>query len=350
MIASLLAQGHQVTVLAPQDDHVEHLENMGCRFVDLPMDEKGINPVRDLALMRRMSREFARLRPDLVLGYTIKNNIYGALAARRLGIPFLPNVSGLGTAFLSGGTLQFVAEQLYRRAFRHVPAVFFQNDDDRALFIRRRLVRADQVQLLPGSGIDLDHFAPARFPDESQPPTFLMIGRLLRDKGVHEFVEAARLVKQWHPEARFQLLGAVDSKNRTAIETETLDCWQREGLVEYLGTSRDVREQIAASHCVVLPSYREGAPRTLIEAAAMARPLIASDVPGCKAVIDHRVTGYLCNARDAKSLADACLRFIALTREAQIAIGEEGREKMARDYDQAIVVDHYQRVIAEALA
>lgn len=350
VVEALISQGHRVTVLAPRDDRVPALEQMGCQFAPLDMDTKGLNPFRDLALLRRLRREFERLMPDLVLSYTIKNNVYGALAAGRLGIPFLPNVSGLGTAFLSGGALQFVAEGLYRRAFRQVPTVFFQNGDDRDLFIHRRLVRAEQAQLLPGSGIDLDHFAPAPFPDEGQPPSFLMIGRLLRDKGVHEFVEAARLVKQRHPEARFQLLGEVDAANRTAIDRETVGNWQREGVIEYLGTSNDVREQIAASHCVVLPSYREGAPRTLIEAAAMARPVIASDVPGCRSVFDHRDTGYLCAVRDARSLADACLRFIALSREAQVAMGQAGRDKMVREYDQAIVVDAYQRVIAEVLA
>jgi len=177
-----------------------------------------------------------------------------------------------------------------------------------------------------------------------------MIGRLLRDKGVHEFVEAARLVRQHHPEARFQLLGPVASENRTAISRATLAGWQRSGDIEYLGTSEDVRKEIASAHCVVLPSYREGAPRTLIEAAAMARPLIASDVPGCRSVVDHGVTGYLCEVRNAESLAEACLHFACLSREQQIAMGEAAREKMVREYDQAIVVDTYNQVIAAVMA
>lgn len=350
IIAALLAEGHRVTILAPEDDSVGQLEEMGCRFLPLQMDSKGLHPLRDLALIRRLRRAFAAERPDLILSYTIKNNIYGALAARSLRIPFIPNVSGLGTAFLSGGALQFVAEMLYRAAFHSLPTVFFQNCEDRDLFVARRLVREQQTRVLPGSGIDLAHFAPADFPEVGAPPTFLMIGRLLRDKGVHEFVEAAGLVKAVHPKARFQLLGAVDSQNRTAIDRLAVDKWQESHGIEYLGTCDDVRNAIAEAHCVVLPSYREGAPRTLIEAAAMARPLIATDVAGCRSVVDDGVSGFLCTARSSEALANACLRFLKLPRATQIALGEAGRAKMEREFDQAHVVSAYRQAIAQGLA
>ena len=349
VIAALLAEGHRVTILAPGDEQVGNLERLGCRVRPLAMDQKGLNPLGDFLLMRRMKQAFADERPDVILSYTIKNNIYGALAARSLGIPFIPNVSGLGTAFLSGGGLQFVAEQLYRSAFRRLPAVFFQNQDDRDLFVARRLVRPEQTRLLPGSGIDLERFAAAAYPPADDAPTFLMIGRLLRDKGVHEFVAAAQLVKQRHPGARFQLLGAVDARNRTAIDRATVLEWQRAHGIEYLGTCDDVRPHIARAHCVVLPSYREGAPRTLIEAAAMARPLIASDVPGCRSVVEHGATGFLCDVRSGESLAQACLAFLGLPRDARIAMGKAGRAKMEREFDQAYVVDAYRWAIADAL-
>lgn len=349
VIAALLADGHRVTVLAPADDTVGKIEALGCRFVALKMDQKGLNPVRDLALLRRLRTAFREHQPDVVLGFTIKNNNYGALAARSLGIPFIPNVSGLGTAFLSGGPLRWLAESLYRLAFAGLSTVFFQNCDDRELFVRRKLVRGAQARLLPGSGIDLAHFAPAEYLPAGASPTFLMIGRVLRDKGVHEFVEAARLVKAQRPDARFQLLGAVDSQNRTAIDRATVDEWERSGAIEYLGTCEDVRKHIAGAHCVVLPSYREGAPRTLIEAAAMARPLIASDVPGCRSVVEDGVTGFLCDVRSGASLARACLRFLDLPHDAQIAMGEAGRSKMQREFDQARVVEAYRRAISDVL-
>jgi glycosyltransferase involved in cell wall biosynthesis len=345
LVEALAGDGHVVTVLAPPDDAVPELERLGCRVRPLEMSVKGLNPLEDLRLQRRFGRIFREERPDAVLSYTIKNNIFGARAAKPAGVPFLPNVTGLGTAFLSGRLLQTLTEQLYRRSFANLPVVFFQNEDDRDLFLERRLVRSGQARLLPGSGIDLKHFAPAPMPAPGEPPVFLMIARLLRDKGVVEFVEAARRVRARHPGARFQLLGAVASENRTAIDHATLKAWVAEGVVEYLGTTTDVRPAIAASTCVVLPSYREGAPRTLIEAAAMARPLIATDVPGCRAVVDRDQSGFLCEVRSADSLAATIERFLALPPGAQQAMGAAGRAKMEREYDQALVVDAYRSAL-----
>lgn len=346
LVEALLTDGHSVTVLAPLDDSVADLQRIGCRFRPLEMNVKGLNPVEDLKLQRTLKRIFKEEQPDAILSFTIKNNIFGARAARAACVPFVPNVTGLGTAFLSGGLLQTIAEQLYRRAFDKLPVVFFQNEDDRGLFLDRKLVRKEQARLLPGSGIDLVRFAQVEMPSADAPPVFLMIARLLRDKGVNEFVEAARQIKARHPNARFQLLGATGSENRTAIDTATVEAWVAEGVVEYLGTTNDVRPTIAAASCVVLPSYREGAPRTLIEAAAMARPLIATDVPGCRAVVDHDVSGFLCEVRSAASLATAMESFLALSSDARTAMGKAGRAKMEREYDQALVVAAYREALA----
>lgn len=347
VIAALLADGHKVTVLAPPDDTVERLEQMGCRFVPFAMDRRGVNPLRDFALWRRLRTLLRERRPDLVLSYTIKNNLYGALAARAAGIPLIPNVSGLGTAFLSGKALQALVEIFYRAAFGPLPVIVFQNDEDRDLFVARKLARLEQARIVPGSGIDLDHFAPAPFPAAGTGPTFLLIARLLPEKGVREFVEAARIVKARHPEARFQLLGAAEGRNGGAIDRATVAGWEADPGIEYLGTCEDVRGPIANAHCVVLPSYREGAPRTLIEAAAMARPVIASDVAGCRSVVEQGVTGLLCEARSGESLAGACLQFLDLSRETQAALGLAGRAKMKREFDQALVVAVYRQAIDE---
>ncbi|WP_306120783.1 MULTISPECIES: glycosyltransferase family 4 protein [unclassified Roseitalea] len=348
LIADLIADGHQVTVLAPFDDTAERLGAMGCDVVPLTMDLKGVAPHRDLALMRRYVDHFRRLRPDAILSYTIKNNVYGGLAARRLTIPALPNVTGLGTAFLSGPALRRIAETLHRTAFYRAPTVFFQNGDDRDLFVERRLVREDQVRLVPGSGIDLDHFAPPERQEASTALTFLLIGRLLRDKGVVEFVEAARRVRTSHPEARFQILGQLGAENRSAIDPETVQAWQEEGVIEHLGATDDVRPFIADADCVVLPSYREGTPRTLLEASAMARPVIATDVPGCRQVVDDRATGLLCRVRDADDLAEKMLAMIALGPDRRRAMGQAGRVRMEREFDQRIVVEAYRDALARA--
>lgn len=346
IVAAMIADGHRVTVLAPRDDSVATLEGLGCKVLPLEMSVKGLNPLQDIKLIGRMRKVFRAQKPDVIFSYTIKNNTFGALAARPLGIPFIPNVTGLGTAFLSGGFLKRIAEGLYRRAFHNLGVIFFQNEDDRDLFLERRLVTQQQARLLPGSGIDLTHFAATDYPPESEAPVFLMIARLLRDKGVLEYVAAARKVKSVHPRARFQILGAVNAANRTAIDAATVKSWQEEGVIEYLGTADDVRPHIAAAHCVVLPSYREGAPRTLIEAAAMARPLIATDVPGCRSVVHDGVTGYLCKVRDGDDLARSIGKFLALPRAERARMGLAGRAKMAAHFDQAIVVEAYRNALA----
>ncbi|MEW9920351.1 glycosyltransferase family 4 protein [Marimonas sp. MJW-29] len=347
LIDALIADGHAVTVLAPKDDTVPKLEALGCSVRHLEMNVKGLNPLQDSNLLMRLRKHFRDLQPDVILSFTIKNNIFGAIAAKSVGIPFVPNVTGLGTAFLSGGMLETVAVTLYKMAFRKLPIVFFQNADDRDLFVERGLVTAPQARLLPGSGIDLDHFAAAAYPQKEGVPVFLMVARLLRDKGVLEYVDAARLVKSRHPAARFQLLGATDAENRTAIDGETVQDWEREGVIEYLGTVEDVRPSVEAAQCVVLPSYREGAPRTLIEAAAMARPLIATNVPGCRAVVDAGRTGFLCEVQSGESLASACEAFLALPPEERAAMGRAGRSKMEREYGHSIVVDAYRTVLRE---
>ena len=350
VVDALITDGHRVTVLAPADDSVADLKSIGCSFLPLDMNVKGLNPLEGLKLVQQFKRVFRHERPDVVLSYTIKNNIFGAMAAKACKTPFVPNVTGLGTAFLSGGLLQTVAEGLYRKAFGPLTCVFFQNADDRDLFLARRLVKDEHAHLLPGSGIDLARFAAAAYPAQTDAPVFLMIARLLRDKGVVEYVEAARLVKATRPDARFQLLGAVDAANRTAIDVATVQSWQDEGAIEYLGTTDDVRPYIAASHCVVLPSYREGAPRTLIEAAAMARPLIATDVPGCRSVVEDGENGILCAARSADSLARACLAFLALSDEEQSAMGRSGRAKMEAEFDQVLIVQAYRDAVASMVS
>jgi glycosyltransferase involved in cell wall biosynthesis len=347
VVEALIADGHDVTVLAPKDDAVSRLTALGCRVRHLEMNAKGLNPASDVALVLRLRRLFDEIGPHVILSYTIKNNIFGAIASKGLGVPFIPNVTGLGTAFLSGSLLERVAVGLYKTSFRKLPVIFFQNEDDRDLFLSRGLVTGKQARILPGSGIDLDRFAPAPYPEPTEAPVFLMIARLLRDKGILEYVDAARRVKAKQPEARFQVLGATDAENRTAIDRETVRRWEEEGVIEYFGTTDDVRPLIAAAHCVVLPSYREGAPRTLIEAAAMSRPLIATDVPGCRSVVDEGRTGFLCDVKSGESLARACERFLALEPGDRAAMGQAGRGKMERDYDQELVVAAYRDVISE---
>lgn len=349
LVEALLADGHPVTVLAPRDGSETQLEALGCGFVHLAMDRTGLNPVRDLALALRLRQHFRALAPDVILGFTIKNNLFGALAARSLRVPFVPTVTGLGTAFLGGGLLSALARMLYRAAFAGLPAVFFQNRDDRDMFLARRLVAREQARILPGSGVDLDRFAPRPPPPADEEIGFLMIARLLRDKGIFEYVEAARLLRARGLRARFAVLGAVGSENRTAVRAAQLQAWREEGAIEYLGTVDDVRPHIARAHCVVLPSYREGAPRTLIEAAAMARPAIASDVPGCTAVVQDGVTGLLCAPKSAEALASAMARFAGLNAGERRRMGTAARVRMEQEFAVEVVIDQYREAIRELI-
>ncbi|MDE9450356.1 glycosyltransferase family 4 protein [Aliiroseovarius sp. Z3] len=346
VIQALLNQGHRVTILAPYDTAAPALRDMGCQVIDLQMDVQGLSPQRDAKLPGRFAAHFATLRPDLILSYTVKNNVFGAVAAKRLGIPFLPNISGLGTGFLSGGALRMVVETLYRFAFRGLPTLFFQNPDDRDLFVQRRLIAPGQARLLPGSGVDLAHFSPTPLPPDNG-TVFLMVSRLLRDKGVLEFVEAARQIKNIRNDIHFQILGSIDAANRSALGPTQLNRWINEGVIDHLGEHDDVRPFITGADCVVLPSYREGAPRTLLEAASMARPLIATDVPGCRHVVDDGITGLLCAPRDAEDLRQKLEAFANMPTNTRVMMGGAGREKMLREYDQKIVVDCYMTAIAD---
>lgn len=345
LVRALQSAGYQPVIIAPQDSAADaRMRGLGVERVPIEIDRAGLNPFADFRLFLRYRSLLKRLRPAAYLGYTIKPNIYGSLAAASLGIPALPNVSGLGTAFIQGGGLRALVTRLYRIGFARAPVVFFQNEDDRDLFVARRIVRPAQARVLPGSGVDLEHFAPAPLPGGS--PVFLFIGRLLRDKGVGEFVEAARSIRREYPHARFQLLGGLDEGNRTGIRQPELDSWVAERIVEHLGTTDDVRPFIAAASAVVLPSYREGLPRSLLEAAAMARPLIASDVPGCRDVIEDGVNGFLCKVRDSAALAEAMRRLASLPRARQLAMGKAGRRRVQERFSEALVVRAYLDVLS----
>ncbi|HRX36019.1 MAG TPA: glycosyltransferase family 4 protein [Aestuariivirga sp.] len=351
LVRALRAQGYDVIVAAAPDHDTAALEKEGCRFVPIAIDSRGASVRRDFGLFLRYRRLLAAERPDIILGYTIKPNIYCSAAARLFGIPMVNNISGLGTAFIHGGLLGRLVTRLYALALSRSRCVFFQNPDDRALFLSQRLVHSSQARLLPGSGVDLRRFQSPGAGEERRPGglRFLLIARMLWDKGVGEYVEAARIVKRTHLEADFALLGFLDVENRSAIPRETVEGWAAEGVVRYLGHAEDVRPHIADCDCVVLPSYREGTPRTLLEAGAMGKPLIATDVPGCRNVVDHGVNGYLCEVKDAEDLARAMTAMIELPAADRAAMGQASRHKIETEFDERLVVDCYLEVIRDAL-
>ncbi|CAN6134373.1 RfaG Glycosyltransferase [Methylophilaceae bacterium] len=355
LIRALVAEGYEVVAVAPDDAYSARLSELGCRFVALPMDNQGTHPLRDLQLFLRFWLLLRRERPDVLLAYTVKPNVYGSLAAGLLGIPVVNNIAGLGAVFIKGGLLVRLVRGLYRLALRRSAKVFFQNGDDRALFIDAGLVKPQQTDLLPGSGINLTRFSANEKSSMSiannngRAFRFLLIARMLRDKGVVEYVAAAKQIRARWPNVEFGLLGFLDVQNPAAISTEEMNAWVAAGDVRYLGLSDDVRLEIAQADCIVLPSYREGTPRTLLEAAAMAKPIVTTDAVGCREVVDDGVNGYLCQVRDANDLAAKMQAMLGLSVAERASMGQAGRKKMELQFDEKIVIDKYLQVVSELI-
>ncbi|RFU46037.1 glycosyltransferase family 4 protein [Paraburkholderia sp. DHOC27] len=345
LLRELLARGVDVTVLAPRDRTFDLLATMGCRCIDLPVASKGTNPRDDLRTLWALFRHYRAIRPDLVFHYTIKPNIYGSLAAKLAGVSSVAITTGLGYVFIQHSRAAQVAKMLYRFAFRFPREIWFLNRDDKAAFVDQNLlVHPERARLLHGEGVDLEQFAFTPLPETTH-FDFILIGRLLWDKGVGEYVEAARRLRAHYPQARFKLLGPVGVDNPSAITREEVAAWEKEGVVEYLGEAHDVRPFIAAANSVVLPSYREGVPRTLMEASAMGRPIVATDVPGCREVVAHGVNGLLCEVRNAESLAGRLAQMLDMSEAERRAMSERGRQKVMAEFDERGVINQYKDLI-----
>jgi glycosyltransferase involved in cell wall biosynthesis len=352
LIRALVEAGYEVLAIAPIDAHSERLSELGCRFVPIRMTARGTSPLEDARLFLDYRRILKRHRPAAFLGYTIKPNVYGSLAAHSLGIPVINNIAGLGVTFLKHGLFQKLVRGMYRTALRRSHTVFFQNPDDRGLFVGAGLVRPRQTELLPGSGVDLERFAPIERRRESGDPfVFLVVSRLLRSKGIGHYASAAEAVRKDFPEAEFRIAGIMEKGHGEAITEEEIQRWSAEGLIHYLGALDDVRPALSAADVVVLPTfYPEGTPRALLEAAAMGKPLIATDVPGCREVIDDGVNGFLCEPRDVESLAGAMSRMLGRSDEERRGMGLASRAKVEREYDERIVIARYTAALDKALA
>jgi glycosyltransferase involved in cell wall biosynthesis len=330
MLRSMAANGHVVLALAPEDDPRVRaaLDAMGVAYATVQLKRTSMNPLRDVATVLSLAKAFRSFRPDAVLVYAAKPVVYGLIAARFAGVEVrAAMITGVGSAFagrsgLRQRALSALLRNMYAVALRQAHVVFFQNPDDERLFRSMGLVGSRQrIVRINGSGVDLDVFSPVALPP--MPLTFLMIGRLIRDKGVGEYVEAARRVRRVHPEARFQLLGPLDS-NPSAITPRELQDWQEDGAIEYLGTTSDVRPCLANAHVVVLPSYGEGMPRSLLEAMAMGRALLTTDVPGCRETVVSGRNGFLVAARDVDALEQGMLRMLAEPARLEL-MGHESR-------------------------
>lgn len=348
LMKALQAKSYEVIAVAPDDTvHAARLRDSGMRFVPVPISGSGTNPLKELLSVWHLRRIFKRNGCQVVLSYTPKGNLYSAIASLSCKLPFIPNVSGLGSSFIRTNWVTRVVKVLYRLTMGRAHKVFFQNLDDMAVFVDAGLVPPERCERLPGSGVDLFRFQYQPMPDRDPlQPVFLLVARLLWDKGVGEYADAARLVLKRYPLAKFHLLGFLDVDNPSAVSRDQVQSWESEGVVKYLGPTDDVRPFIKNSDCVVLPSYREGVPRTLLEAAAMGRPVITTDAPGCRDTVINGETGWLCRPRDVNDLADRMLAFIETWPKERAAMGQKGRARIELEFDERFVIDAYMRELA----
>lgn len=343
LMAALQQDGHQVFAVGGEGPFGQRLREQGFEFRAVPFSGAGTKPWRELTTVLALRRVLRIERVDVVLSYTPKGNLYAALAGRGRPLAQVMNVSGLGRAATSPGIASRVVDLLYRSTVARAAWVFFQNEDDRRLFVERGYVPQARTSRLPGSGVDLRAFTPCALPSvEAGACVFLMVARLLWDKGVREYVDAARSLRAQWPRARFQLLGPLDASPRSGVPRAVLDGWVTEGLVEYLGETDDIRPFLHQADCIVLPSfYGEGVPRSLLEAAANARPVITTDAVGCRDAVDAGITGLLCAARDATNLARQMQVLLQMQPRQRSSMGIAGRQKMEREFDEHFVIDAY---------
>jgi glycosyltransferase involved in cell wall biosynthesis len=349
LIKSLQENNYKVTVIAPRDEYTQKLIDCGCEYHELTMDSRGANVIKDFGLIFELTSIYKRVKPDVILHYTIKPNIYGTIAARINNIPVVNNVCGLGTVFLNKNFVYRIASWMYKIAFTSPKKVFFQNSADRDLFVENGLIKKEITELIPGSGIDLLKFKAGQY-KRNEKFTFLLISRLIHDKGIIEYIEAIKLLKADGLDAKFQILGPKDPKHKRGIETSIVDQWIDSDIIEYLGTTDDVRDFINNADCVVLPSYREGTPKSLLEAASSAKPIVATNVPGCIDVVEHKYNGLLCEVKNAKDLAEKMKEITSYDDELLKKMGQNGRIKVEQAFDEKLVIDKYLVAIKELLA
>ena len=347
LIRALQAEEFQVVAAAPLDIDPANIKALGCEVFEVKVRAQSLNPLRDLGFVLQLFLILRQTGAQTCLFFTAKPNIFGGFCASLMGLHYINNISGLGSVFIENGFLSKVMILLYKLALKKSSCVFFQNRDDLDLFLQKNIVKSEQTKLLPGSGVNLQKFQPAVNIKkiDQEPFTFILISRLIKDKGVIEYIEAAKLVSKLHSDIQFKILGFLGVQNPTAISTQQMNEWQQLQFVSYLGEANDVRPFIEESDCVVLPSYREGTPKVLLEAAAMGKPIITTDVPGCREVVEDQLTGFLCEVRSAQDLAHKMCQMIELSAEQRAQMGRLGRIKMENQFSEKIVIDRYLEVI-----
>lgn len=341
LIQQLNQSGYKTIVLAPYDESAKKLEQI-TEYHDINIDRKGVNPLVDLKLIYNLQRTYKTLNLDFILHYTIKPIIYGSVAARLAKIPSIAITTGLGYAFLNDDFISKTARILYKFSLNFPKEVWFLNNEDKKIFADYNLVNKNKTDILNSEGVNTEHFTPENENYSNDNLKFLLIARMIWDKGIKEYVEAAKIIKKEYNDIEFDLLGPIDENNPNSIKLEELNEWDEKNFINYLGSTSDVRRYINKSSCVVLPSfYREGVPRTLLEAASMEKPIITTDNVGCRNVVDHNENGYVCEKKSVDDLVDKMEKFINLSMEEKIKMGKKGRKKIKNEFDEKVIVNKY---------
>ncbi|MDP4108350.1 MAG: glycosyltransferase family 4 protein, partial [Bacillota bacterium] len=330
-----LVKDNQVYISLPYGEYVPKLQEIGCKFIDTRISRRGTNPVTDVKLLLKYKRIIKTVHPDLVLTYTIKPNVYGGLACRMSGVPYITNITGLGTALENRGLLQKITITLYRLGLKKVRCVFFQNESNRNVFLKNNITNS-KTRLIPGSGVNLEQHIFEEYPEDDQKINFLFIGRIMKEKGTGELLQAAKIVKEKYPNVHFELIGFPEEDYHQQLDELT-----KLGIIHYYGHQDDVHSFIKKSHATILPSYHEGTANVLLESASSGRPVLASRVPGCIETFTEDVSGLGFDVKSVDSLVDSILKFINLPYEQKKQMGIAGRRKMENEFDRNIVIDAY---------
>lgn len=335
LLEELISRGNEVYVTLPNDEYVPKLKEIGCEFIETQVDRRGTNPVKDSQLLFQYIRILQDIKPDVVLTYTIKPNIYGGIACRLTKTPYLTNVTGLGTAIENSGFIQKVTIGLYKIALKGSSCIFFQNEYNRRFFIERNITKGI-TRLIPGSGVNLKHHKLEDYPSSEKEIRFLFIGRIMKAKGIEELIEAAQQVKKIYPKVQFHLIGGSEEDYNKQLAD--LD---KAGVIKYHGQQSDIHSFIKNSHATILPSYHEGTANVLLETASTGRPVLATNIPGCKETFENNITGLGFEVRSVPSLVEAITKFIKLPNYQKSQMGILGRKKMEKEYDRKIVINAY---------
>jgi len=335
LVERLLQDGFQVYISCPYGERIEELKEMGCNFVDTSISRHGTNPVEDLKLTINYIQMMKHIKPDVVLTYTIKPNIYGGMACRMLKIPYIANITGLGSAVENGGLMQKITVMLYKIAFKKINCLFFQNEENRSFFVKKNIA-VNRHKLIPGSGVNLEHFKVLDYPADST-IEFVFISRIMKEKGIDQYLEAAEYVRGKYPNTRFHILGFCEE----AYE-EKLKELEAKGIVQYHGMQKDIRLFLKTTHCTIHPTYYpEGMSNVLLESAASGRPVITTNRSGCRETVEDGLTGFIVEQRNSADLIEKIERFIKQSHEKKRNMGLAGRQKIEKEFDRQIVVDAY---------